>query len=72
MLHHFCVFERNLLRMPTYRGGGGGSRCAVVTWVTEALRAGQTGSSTVVSSLTQPAVLCSITARLVRVGTLDC
>lgn len=56
----------------SYRRGGGGSRCAVVPRVTEALWAGQTGSATVASSLTRPAVLCSIAARLVRVGALDC
>lgn len=57
--------------MESYRRGGGGSRCAIVPCVTEALGVGQTGFATVVSSLTQPAVLHSTTTRLVGVRALD-
>lgn len=56
--------------LKSYRRGSGGSRCAVVPWVTEALGVRQTGSAAVASSLTRPAVLCSATTRLVGVGAL--
>lgn len=42
-----------------------------MSWVTETLGAGKTGSAAVRASITWPTVLCSMPTRLVRVGTLD-
>lgn len=59
------------LFITSYWRGSGGSRGAVVSWVTETLRIRETGSAAVPTSLTWPTVLHSIATRLVRVRALN-